>query len=436
MDGPSLTAAVGLSTILALVGETAPPAAPDRRPRDFHVHAYELDLSLDRAQERAAGREHLHVRSERDGLDALAFPLNGLEVTTVAAAGRALPFAIAEGTLVLRPSPPLAAREELDVTITYAARQPKGLVFGRGVVYSAFATCHWMVCRDRPDDRATFTLTIDVPVGETLVASGAPVEARGHTWTEDTPSAPYLFGFVVGKMTKTTRRYGDVTFEYYLTGEDEAWRARVFADDDRMLAFFAEKAGRPWPRSVYRQVVVDGGVAQEVSSFSILGREGLDPRLADAQEDWLVAHEMAHQIWGNSLTGADWSQFWLNEGVTTFLVAAYKERRWGRAAYERELDYARRRHQAAVDAGLDLPLTFPGEYPSFKMKRAITYSKAALLLERLRAAMGERAFWAALATYTRTFAGRAVTSEDFERVFSAATDVDLNPLYNRWVDGP
>jgi aminopeptidase N len=70
------------------------------------------------------------------------------------------------------------------------------------------------------------------------------------------------------------------------------------------------------------------------------------------------------------------------------------------------------------------------------MKRAITYSKAALLLERLRAAMGERAFWAALATYTRTFAGRAVTSEDFERVFSAATDVDLNPLYNRWVDGP
>lgn len=435
MDGAALTVAA----LLALAPK-GPHEAADRGPRDFRVHAYELELSIDRAHERVAGRERLHLRSLQDDLATIAFPLEGIEVSSVAAAGRALPWAVAGGSLVLRPSQALAAGEELEVTVVYEARKPKGVTFGPAVVYTAFETCHWMVCRDRPDDRATFTLSIDVPAGETLVASGAPIEARGQTqtWREDHPSSPYLFGLAVGKMTKTTRRSGDVTFEYYLTGEpmDEPWRARVFADDDRMLAFYVEKMGRPWPRAVYRQVVVDGGVAQEVSSFSILGREGLDPRLADPQEDWLVAHEMAHQVWGNSLTAADWSQFWLNEGITTFMVAAYKERRWGRAGYERELGHARQRHQAAVDAGLDRALTFPGEYPSFKMKRAITYSKAALFLDRLRTAMGERAFWAALAAYTRAFAGRPVTSEDFERVFAAATDVDLNPLFNRWVEGP
>ncbi|HVU51174.1 MAG TPA: M1 family aminopeptidase [Polyangia bacterium] len=436
MDGAALTAATRLATLLALTRTAPGDAGPDRGPRDFRVHAYDLELSIDRAHERVAGRERLHLRSAQPGLATLAFPLNGIEVSSVAAAGRPLPYAVADGALVLRPSQPLAAGEELEVTIAYEARKPKGVTFGPAVVYTAFSTCHWMVCRDRPDDRASFRLTIDVPAGETLVASGSPIEARGHTWSEDAPSAPYLFGFALGRMTKTTRQQGGVTFEYFLTGEDEAWRARVFADDERMLAFFVEKAGRPWPRAVYRQVVVDGGVAQEVSSFSILGREGLDPRLADPQEDWLVAHEMAHQVWGNLLTAADWSQLWLNEGITSFLVAAYKERRWGRAAYERELDHLRRRHRSAVDAGLDLPLTFPGEYPSLTMKRAITYAKAALFLDRLRAAMGERAFWGALATYTRAFAERPVTSEDFERTFAAATDVDLSPLFNGWVDGP
>jgi len=95
-----------------------------------------------------------------------------------------------------------------------------------------------------------------------------------------------------------------------------------------MLDFFVEKAGRPLPRAFYRQVVVDGDAAQEMSSFSVLGRDQLDARLTDPTEDWLIAHEMAHQFWGNLVTCGDWSHFWLDEGLTVFMVAAYKERRW------------------------------------------------------------------------------------------------------------
>jgi aminopeptidase N len=252
------------------------------------------------------------------------------------------------------------------------------------------------------------------------------------------PSSPYLFGFALGKLapSRPARRHRGVTLERIAAAGDGAWLAQVFADDDRMLDFFVEKAGLPFPRRFYRQVVVDGDAAQEASSFSILGRRTLDLRRADPTEDWLVAHEMAHQFWGNLVTCADWSHFWLNEGLTVFMVAAYKERRWGRAAYERELTLWRQRHQAAVDAGFDVPLTFPGEYPSLKLKRAITYSKGALFVARLRDVMGERAFWKALERYTRRFAGRAASTRDFQAAFAAETKQDLSKLFAEWAYAP
>jgi aminopeptidase N len=317
--------------------------------------------------------------------------------------------------------------------VDYTAREPKGVVFHPDAIYTVFHTCHWMICRDRPDDKATLTLAIAVPDGLTMVASGAPV--KPHVWRERVPSSTYLFGFALGSFTRTTRTHRGVTLEYFAAGGDAAWRARVFADDDRMLDFFAARAGRGLPRSFYRQVVVEGDAAQEMSSFSVLGRGELERRLADPGEDWLIAHELAHQFWGNLVTCADWTHFWLNEGLTTFMVAAWKEQRWGRQAYERELGLWRTRHQAAVQARFDVPLTFAGAYPSLRIKRAVVYSKGALFLARLREVMGERAFWAALARYTRRHAGGSAGTEDFQRIFAAGTDQDLSGLFDEWAYG-
>jgi aminopeptidase N len=144
---------------------------------------------------------------------------------------------------------------------------------------------------------------------------------------------------------------------------------------------------------------------------------------------------MAHQFWGNLITCADWPHFWLNEGLTVFMVAAYKEQRWGRPAYDRELELLRARYQLAVDAKFDVPLTFAGDYPSLQVKRQIVYSKGALFLARLRQVMGERGFWAALAKYTRRFSGRAVVTQDFQQIFAAETHEDLGRLFDAWAYG-
>jgi aminopeptidase N len=407
---------------------------------DFTVSDYRLELTIDREHHRVEGRERIRLRGGTDRLAVVTFPQNGLVIRSVTGEpGGALPVRISQGQIEIRTAAPLARGQELSLVLEYWAQDPKGIVFHRDAVYSLFHTCHWMICRDRPDEKATFTLAMAVPDGSTLVASGAPVDdgAGGapKVWKELVPSSTYLFGFALGKFSRSARRHRGTTLEYFTAGQDQAWLRRAFADDDRMLDFFVAKAGRPLPRAFYRQVVVEGDAAQELSSFSILGRDELEHRLRDPTEDWLVAHELAHQFWGNLVTCADWTHFWLNEGLTVFMVAAYKEHRWGGAAYAHELELLRARHQAAIEAKFDVPLTFAGEYPSLRLKRAVVYSKGALFLVRLRELMGERAFWAALASYTRRFAGRAATTGDLQRVFAAETDRDLSPLFGQWAYG-
>ena len=183
----------------------------------------------------------------------------------------------------------------------------------------------------------------------------------------------------------------------------------------------------------YTQILVPNDEAQEKSAFAIIGNKLLDPILTDPQEDWIFVHELAHQWWGNLLTCKSWQHFWLNEGITVFMTAAYKEQRWGKEAYQREIDILKKRHQRAIDAGFDVPLTFNGEYPSLGIKRAIIYSKGALFMDALRTAMGEKRFWRGLKKYTQKYAYRSVETSDFQTVMEKANGKSLKSIFKNWV---
>jgi aminopeptidase N len=228
---------------------------------------------------------------------------------------------------------------------------------------------------------------------------------------------------------------GGVRLSYLGEGASASMLEAVFAPTPAMVAFFEGKAGLPLPGGRYTQLLTPGAEAQEVAGFSLIGRKVIEPMLADPQEDWAIAHELAHQWWGNPVTCRDLSEFWLNEGVTTFMVAAWKEHRWGRPAYERELELARRRFATAEKAGFDVPLAFAGAYPSLGVRRAVQYYKGALFLDALRTEMGDRAFWDGLRRYTREHAGGVVDSRDLQRAMEQSSRSDLRPLFERWVYG-
>ena len=209
----------------------------------------------------------------------------------------------------------------------------------------------------------------------------------------------------------------------------------MFADTRRMLEFFEQKSGVHYDEVAYTQVLVDGDEAQEAARHSIIGADEIEPILKDPKEDWVIAHELAHQWWGNSLTCADWSELWLNEGVTVFMVAAYKEQRWGREAYDRELALANQRWAKAKEQGFDVPLSWQGEYPSLKLKRAMAYAKAVVFLDKLRTDLGEKTFWQAIKTYTRAHKNGVVTARDLQTAFESVAGKTLSPIFNEWVYG-
>jgi aminopeptidase N len=372
--------------------------------------------------------------------DELRLPQNDLQIDSVTAQGEPVPFRIEAGTIRIELPYAAPTGSAGQVDIAYHATPKRGLVFSRGLVYTNFFVCHWLPCKEEPGDKASFRLDITVPARFTVVASGQLVQtlpARSglarFVWEEAQPHSTYLYGFAAGQLRQATLHAGSTELSLFGLDVPGSRHEARLRSTESMLSFFERTATIPLPRATYAQVIVPGSEAQEKSSFSLIGTDELAPSASDEEEDRVIAHELAHQWWGNRITCKDWSHFWLNEGITTFMVAAYKEQRWGAAAYARELALFHERHQRAIDAKFDVKLAFAGDYPSLIIKRAITYSKAALFLDQLRRELGERAFWLGLGRFTRQRAGQSVDSRDFQHDVEVAAGRDLSASFEAWV---
>ncbi|HXU03888.1 MAG TPA: M1 family aminopeptidase, partial [Polyangia bacterium] len=199
--------------------------------------------------------------------------------------------------------------------------------------------------------------------------------------------------------------------------------------------FFAEASGVPFPGGRYGVAFVDGDPAQEMASWSALGTEFAAAWIADPKEDWLAAHELAHQWWGNAATCLTWGDFWIQEAFAVFMTAAYKERRWGRAAYERERDLNRTRYEAFRASGGDGALALGPDARSGQLPRKLVYGKGPRVLYVLRDEIGDQAFWSAVRAFTQAAVrdGSSRTA-DLRRVFESAAGRPL-AIFDRAVYG-
>lgn len=383
---------------------------------------YELALRPDYVAQVLVGHARIRLNADADPASVVDLASPNLQITRVLVDGHARPFEktptgwrVALGGALAKGSAPTW----LDVD--YRAPAAEGLVFGDQYVHTAFSTCQWLPCVGPDLTRATVSITLDLPAGQRSVASGGT-----------RPYPLYTLGFAAGRFTEAIDA-NDARLRYLGAADDAAALHAKFKDTARVLRFFEDKAGLPLPPTVYTQVLVPGAAAQEASNFAVIGKKMLDPILDDPQEDWVIAHELAHQWWGNLITCATWSEFWLNEGIAVFMTAAWKQHRWGDAAYRNELALLDKRWQRAKDAGFDKPLSWGGEYPNIGIRRSIQYSKGALFMQALREDMGERAFWDGLRRYTQDNAGRSVRSADLQIAMERSAGRSLKTLFDRWV---
>jgi aminopeptidase N len=433
-----------LVTVAAAVsGTTASTPEAVAVGAGFEVERYAVSLTPDPVGRSVAATEVITLRSLRDGLRSIVFSPNALIIDDARINGRPARVASDESGISIAPPSPLPRGRAVAITLRYHGVPRRGVTATSTSMYTSYFACDWMVClQDAPGDKAWFALDLRVPrdmtslaagrmTGRTRVDGGAVV----HRWRSSRPYSAYLFGFAVGPFTRASVRSGGAELIYYGEGAAAPELTRLFAETPRMVAFFSEKAGLPLPDGRYAQLLVPGREAQEAATYSLIGRAELERSAADPSSDWVIAHELAHQWWGNLVTTQTWQDFWLNEGIATFMTAAWKEHRFGAAAYRAELDTARTRLGRAREAGWDRPLAFAGPYPNLGTRRAIQYSKGALFMDHLRRLLGEEPFWAGLRAFTRRHAGGSVTSIDLERAMEQAAHRDLSPVFREWVFG-
>ncbi len=387
------------------------------------------------------GQQVTRLRALNSNSGPISFSPNALQIESATINGVSIRSQTNADATLFIPFGPIVRNQILQLVVTYNGSPKRGVTFTPNSVHTNYWACDWMFCnQDQPADRATTTVNLRLPanmkslsVGQKSGHSSHALDRETHVWRESRPIPAYLVGFAAGSFDVVAQRHKGIDLSYInATGQAQPME-QLFGATPDMIDFFASKAGVPFPSPHYSQLLVDGREAQEQSTYSIIGLETIKPILTEPQEDWVIAHELAHQWWGNLITYAAPQEFWLNEGITVFMTAAWKEHRHGRAAYDREIGIARARWTRAKDAGWDRPLAFSGEYASLGTRRAIQYSKGAVFMDHLRTLLGEEGFWRGLRSYTRANAEKAVVSKDFQDAMERANGRDLQGTFDEWV---
>ncbi len=421
----------------------APIACGGESAVDVVDHAIELSLNLEPPSLSGAG--DVRVRARR-ATDVVLLDARDLRVASVAIGGAPAAFQSGEGRLCVGLARPLAAGAELTLRVAWAVPTDRETPrFFADQAWAGYLASAWVPTLQDPAQRATLTLRVDVPADLKVSASGRAlgVVATGagraaHSFALERPSPPFLFAFAAGRFDEAALEVDGAKLR--ALGPPGADLAGALAITAPMLRFLRERTGAPLPAPEYRQVFVRGDAAQEAAGMALLGAGALDDVRRDPAEDWIFSHELSHQWFAWLVPCDDFADFWLNEGFASFLVAAYKERRWGRAAYEREVALWRKRSAKVHAEGRDAPVSLsapgaPHRAPreSELQPRGVTYARGALVLHKLRGELGDDLFWAAIRRYVAERAGRGAASDDLRAAFERASGRDLGPFFATWV---
>jgi aminopeptidase N len=438
-----------LLCLLALIcapPSPSPGAVQPYREKDYRVEHYDAELAPDAATRSLRGNVSIRIVSAVASLPVIALDADGLVIEKVVEDGRPSSVDVQPGLAKIRLARPARRGEQRTLRIWYHAEPKRGMWFlPDGWWYTGFHTEAWLPCDASPADRSTFTIHWIVPASMDLIATGDPMERakvpgdgdrERRTVRLDEPYPAYLVGAVAGPLRTTCLDAGAVKICASIDRKATTDVRPALEAAQGALPTLMKWAGSPFPRKRYDQVFLPNRVpGQELVGMALLSESYLRELIENPREDWLIVHELVHSWWGNRVTCRSWNDFWLNEGLTTFLQAAFKEVKWGRADYEREIANARRRYDGARRAGKERALSYDAWKTPPDASGPIAYSKGALVFELLRRRVGEPAFWSGLRAYTQAGSKGGVTSLDLERAMEAASGQNLKPIFDACVYG-
>jgi aminopeptidase N len=289
----------------------------------------------------------------------------------------------------------------------------------------------WFPCDDHPSSKASYRIQISTESPYRAIANGELVTRRARagmtTWTYEQaePTSPYLVTLQIGMYETYRLSKAPVPMQAALPARLRRNFDQDFGRQPQMMKLFVDLFG-PYPLSTGYTVVVaddDLEIPLEAQGISIFGANHCD---GDRSAERLIAHELAHQWFGNSVTVRRWRDIWLHEGF-----ACYAEWLWSEHSGDRSVDdHARYYHRRLQDSAQNLLLADPGPRDMFDDR---VYKRGALTLHALRLAIGDESFFALLRDWTTRYRHGTVVTDDFTGLAANYAQMSLLPLWDAWL---
>lgn len=441
-----------------IADESKPSVQPQVRHyapnRDVDVLHLILDVTPDFSNSTVTGATTLRFAPIGRALVELRLDAVELTVLSVDASVGIAAYQVTEEEIVITFSEPIAVGAEAEVTIAHSAEpKEKGLyfrtpdtgypeqdqhVFTQG---EAHEHPHWFPSFDFPNERFTSEVICRVPSDMVVLSNGRLVAEdidpitglKASHWQQDKPHVNYLIALVAGRLKGIEARYGDVPLSFHTPASQIDQAANSFAETAEMMAFFEDEIGVPYPWADYKQVAVDGFPwgGMENTTLTILMTRTL---FTDATEEirdsrWLVAHELAHQWFGDYLTCKDWSHIWLNEGFATYYENLYLGHADG---HDRLLYQVYKQARSIFEYEDSLPIVYRAYNSPDDQFDYRAYPKGGWLLRMLRVQLGDELFRRCIRTYVERHALTSVVTEDLNSVIEELSGRSFDRFFDQW----
>ena len=456
------TATVGIPTLASpvvkeptatpeLTAEIGAPGLGDSLYPDFgnggyDVQHYTLDLTVnDVAATKLDGVTTIDARATQN-LSSFNLDFYGFEVTSIKVNGQPAEFKRLQQELTIIPSAALLEDQSFTVEVQYHGSPYQmisvaipirigwvGYSGGSYVLSEPDGATNFFPVNDHPLDKATYTFHITVPEPFEVAANGVLTETTDHgsttsfTFEMRDLMASYLATVDIGEfdLENSQAENGIPIRNYFASALPEEIR-KPFALQDEMLVYYSDIFG-PYPFEVYGALVLDTqiGGALENQTMSVFGITGSNQ---EKGLEGVIAHELVHQWFGDSVSLADWQDIWLNESFATYAQGLWIEHTEGREALDdwvKEMYTFVRENRERMSP--------PGSPPAHDLFNAGVYLWGALGLHALRLEVGDEKFFEILQTYYSRYKGGNATTADFIAVAEEVSGQELSAFFDSWL---
>jgi aminopeptidase N len=409
---------------------------------------YRIRLTIPEASDEISAETSIAFTVTADAPRELPLDFGALAVDGVTENGSTADFRQSEGRLLVALAGVYKRGDRLAVSVKYHGKPADGLFFKRNKFgdRTVFAdnwpnrAHHWFPSVDHPYDKAKVSFDVTAPARYEVIANGRLTETtslqngtRRTRWREDVDIPVYCM--VVGATEFSVLdagAFGGSRLSYYLYPKDRDNGLRDYGRALRVAEFFERVVG-PYP---YEKLALVESSTQfggmENSSSIFFDEKSYD---GSGKLEGTVAHEIAHQWFGDSVTESDWHHLWLSEGFATYFGALFYEHADGRQRFLEVMRDSRERYMADADA-VSRPVIDTSVTDLFKLLNRNNYEKGAWVLHMLRHLVGDEKFFEGVRDYYRQNRDRNALTDDFRHALELSSGRQLEWFFREWLHEP